>query len=183
MAALPWLVALAGWAAAAVAAGAAARARAMAETDALTGLPNRRGLARAWASHGRRARLHFLDLSGFRAVNAAHGHAVGDLVLGQVTRRLEAALPRGSALFRHGGDEFVVLAPPEADIRAPLAAALDAPFPLPGGATVRLGLWLGSAAPGTLSLADALAAAIADMGRRRAAATSSTIASAGVQPA
>jgi GGDEF domain-containing protein len=168
MARMAWLVALAGWAVAGFALGAAGRAREAAETDPLTGLRNRRGLARAWTRGC--LRLHFLDLSGFRAVNGAHGHAVGDQVLEKVARRLEAALPDGSALFRHGGDEFVVLAPPATDVATALSNAVAAPFPLPGGGAVSLGLWLGQASPGAATLDAALGEAIADMGRRRAGA-------------
>lgn len=175
MAAAPWLAALAGWATAAMAFATAARARRLAETDALTGLPNRRGLARAWDRAGGRLQLHFLDLSGFRAVNASHGHAVGDRVLAEVAGRLKAALPDGSALARHGGDEFVVLAPPGCDPGPALAAALAAPVRLPDGSALQLGLWLGTAPPDATGLETALAAAIADMGRRRAEAASAAV--------
>lgn len=172
---LAWALAAAGWAAAAMALAVAGAARRTASTDALTGLPNRRALAAAFRADRGQRRLAFLDLSGFRAVNAAHGHAVGDSILVAVARRLEAGLPRGSALFRHGGDEFVVLAPPGADIGAALAGALASPFPLPDGSSVRLGLWLGTAPAGTRPLDAALGAAIADMARRRAEAASAPV--------
>lgn len=171
MSRLAWALAATGWAMAGAALAAAGRARRTAETDPLTGLPNRRGLARAWQRARGDATLHFLDLSGFRAVNGAHGHAVGDRVLAEVARRLAAALPAGAMLARHGGDEFVVLAPPEADPAPALAAALAAPVPLPDGGSVTLGLWLGAAPAGSGSLEGALAAAVADMRRRRLAAS------------
>ncbi|WP_448581661.1 GGDEF domain-containing protein [Thermaurantiacus sp.] len=173
----------AGWMLAGVALAAAFSASRTASTDALTGLGNRRGLATAFRADRGRRQLSFLDLSGFRAINAAHGHAVGDSVLQAVARRLEQALPAGSALFRHGGDEFVVLAPPAADILDAFTRALARPFPLPGGGQVQLGVWLGSAPPGAAPLEAALRAAITDMGRRRAETRARAAASARVQSA
>jgi len=90
-----------------------------AHTDPLTGLANRAQLFRARdgrpgaAGDAAAAPLPvgvlYVDLDGFKPVNDAHGHAVGDRVLFEVGRRLEACCRRGDELGRIGGDEFVVL--------------------------------------------------------------------------
>ena len=81
----------------------------LAHHDNLTGLPNRLGLARyvrqACASHW----LLLIDLDGFKAVNDAHGHAGGDLVLREISRRLALGIDGHGFAARLGGDEFAVL--------------------------------------------------------------------------
>jgi diguanylate cyclase (GGDEF)-like protein len=83
--------------------------------DALTGLANRATLRDRLqaAVHqdvgGRAAAVLYLDLDGFKAVNDAHGHAVGDRVLVEVSERLRGVLRETDLLARLGGDEFVVL--------------------------------------------------------------------------
>jgi diguanylate cyclase (GGDEF)-like protein/PAS domain S-box-containing protein len=86
--------------------------------DSLTGLPNRRELLqRLGGAVGRVARgdggaaTLFCDLDNFKSVNDTHGHAVGDELLIQVARRLQAARVDGETVCRFGGDEFVVLVP------------------------------------------------------------------------
>lgn len=76
-----------------------------ATTDALTGLGNRRAL------HARDAEdlaglLVMIDLNGFKAVNDAYGHVVGDVVLRDVADRLAAAVGTAGDVYRLGGDEF-----------------------------------------------------------------------------
>lgn len=92
--------------------------RALAERDALTGLPNRRALQAALLRRLDDARLHhhplsllFVDLDHFKRVNDGHGHAAGDDVLVEVGRRLVHGLREGDMAFRQGGEEFVVLLP------------------------------------------------------------------------
>ncbi|RZU66404.1 diguanylate cyclase with GAF sensor [Microterricola gilva] len=87
-----------------------------ASTDALTGLPNRRllldELRRALARGTRDDRgviVAFIDLDGFKAVNDAHGHDIGDEFLLAIARRLGSAVRQGELLARLGGDEFVVI--------------------------------------------------------------------------
>jgi diguanylate cyclase (GGDEF)-like protein len=90
-----------------------ARSRVQAETDALTGLPNRRRLkvelAAALGSPAPHV-LVLLDLNGFKSYNDAFGHAAGDAVLVRLGAALTDAAGAGTA-YRMGGDEFCVLAP------------------------------------------------------------------------
>lgn len=84
--------------------------------DPLTGLANRglleerlrTALARD-ARSGQSSGVLFLDLDGFKAINDAHGHAVGDAVLRTVGQRLTTAVRPSDTVARLGGDEFVVL--------------------------------------------------------------------------
>jgi len=94
-----------------------ARLRAMALSDGLTGLANRRGfmeaLDKAISRHARGGppiALLFLDLDGFKQINDVHGHHVGDLALQTFARRVEACVRKGDTVARLGGDEFTVLA-------------------------------------------------------------------------
>lgn len=54
----------------------------------------------------------FLDLDHFKNVNDTHGHDVGDEVLIEVSKRLQAALRAQDTVCRQGGDEFIVLLTP-----------------------------------------------------------------------
>ena len=89
---------------------------ALATLDPLTGLPTRllaadrlqMALSNAERA-GHRVGLLFIDLDGFKAVNDAHGHEVGDLVLQEIARRLKGALRTGDTVARVGGDEFLVI--------------------------------------------------------------------------
>ena len=88
----------------------------LAQSDPLTGLLNRRGLADALdealprASEERLLALYVLDLDGFKPVNDNFGHDVGDALLRAVAQRLRATVRSGDAVARLGGDEFVVMA-------------------------------------------------------------------------
>ncbi len=84
--------------------------------DALTGLPNRVLLtdrfARATASTLRQQCLLavcMLDLDGFKPVNDAYGHAMGDKLLLEVAARLNRSVRGEDTVARLGGDEFVLL--------------------------------------------------------------------------
>jgi diguanylate cyclase (GGDEF)-like protein/PAS domain S-box-containing protein len=88
--------------------------RTLAAHDDLTGLLNRRALHdhlhEAFGRRTRPAGVLLVDLDGFKAVNDAHGHAVGDQVLTAVAERLRAATAlAGATVGRIGGDEFVVV--------------------------------------------------------------------------
>ena len=92
------------------------RLEALAYTDPLTGLPNRRRmvehLERFFAQASPESdslALLFIDLNRFKPINDELGHDVGDLVLQQVATRMRNALPAAHLLARVGGDEFVVV--------------------------------------------------------------------------
>lgn len=101
--------------------------RALAHTDSLTGLPNRRyffgaleGLLasrRGDANNGPAAPfcVGVLDLDRFKAINDTYGHVCGDRLLGLIGQRLAAATDGAMTIARLGGDEFGVLydGPPE----------------------------------------------------------------------
>jgi len=84
--------------------------------DPLTHLPNRRllldRLTQALASSTRSGKLGavlFLDLDHFKTLNDSLGHDIGDVLLQQVSQRLETCIREGDTIARLGGDEFVVL--------------------------------------------------------------------------
>lgn len=87
----------------------------MATTDALTRLPNRHYLMEYLNSLEQSENEHlklailFLDLDGFKEINDAYGHAMGDQVLVQVAERLRSALRKEDVIARWGGDEFIVV--------------------------------------------------------------------------
>jgi diguanylate cyclase (GGDEF)-like protein len=90
----------------------------LATTDSLTGLANRRAMAReidAAIALGHRTgqpvALAIIDLDHFKRINDRHGHAAGDAVLVQVAQRLGRHLRAADRLARWGGEEFVLLAP------------------------------------------------------------------------
>lgn len=128
-----------------------------AQHDALTGLPNRlllhdrlmQGLQLARRNRGVMA-LMYLDMDRFKAVNDAHGHAVGDQLLCQVAERLLLHLRASDTACRLGGDEFVVLLPQveqpadAADVARHLLEALAAPFEI-GRARIEVSVSIGIA--------------------------------------
>jgi diguanylate cyclase (GGDEF)-like protein/PAS domain S-box-containing protein len=86
--------------------------------DPLTGLPNRTLLTQRlplllsqsrWSSRG--LAVMFLDLDGFKQVNDALGHAVGDRLLQEVAARLRECVREDDLVARVGGDEFVLVLP------------------------------------------------------------------------
>ena len=91
----------------------------LSQTDALTGLPNRRRFeevsARAWESalrSGTPLSLLVVDADHFKCYNDRYGHAVGDEVLKGLARCLSASVHRPEDLVcRVGGEEFVLLLP------------------------------------------------------------------------
>jgi len=94
-----------------------AQARYRALHDPVTGLLNRAGLIESLdalnteaAAEDDLVALHLLDLDGFKMVNDAWGHPVGDQLLVAVAERLSRQLPEGMLIARLGGDDFAVVA-------------------------------------------------------------------------
>jgi diguanylate cyclase (GGDEF)-like protein len=85
----------------------------LAHFDDLTGLPNRRMLAErlgeALAEDEGCTALLIVDLDEFKMVNDSRSHAVGDLLLVAVAKRLRAAIGEEDQLARTGGDEFGIV--------------------------------------------------------------------------
>jgi diguanylate cyclase (GGDEF)-like protein len=88
------------------------------ETDPLTGLGNRRRLARtasAALSLGARndhpVAFLMIDLDHFKSINDSFGHRIGDVVLKSTAAAIEATVRTYDTVVRSGGEEFVVIAP------------------------------------------------------------------------
>lgn len=88
----------------------------LANTDALTGLNNRRRFMELLTQHFDRVgnasnngALLYLDLDGFKPINDQYGHDAGDAVLRIVAERLRRVVREQDHLGRLGGDEFAVL--------------------------------------------------------------------------
>ena len=96
-------------------------ARQLADTDALTGLHNRRmfhetlgrEVARA-QRYGRTLGLIVLDLDDFKQVNDRYGHLTGDSVLAEVGERMRSVARSADVACRIGGEEFAIILPESA---------------------------------------------------------------------
>ncbi len=83
--------------------------------DYLTGLSNRRkllerlpGFLEAQNESGKA--LMYLDIDNIKLINDTLGHVFGDALIAETARKLQSALEDGEELYRHGGDEFIILA-------------------------------------------------------------------------
>jgi diguanylate cyclase (GGDEF)-like protein len=90
----------------------------LATTDELTGLPNRRWITERLSQEERRADAEgapfcvaIIDLDRFKRINDRLGHARGDEVLRDFSRRARSVLPARDTLARWGGEEFLLLMP------------------------------------------------------------------------
>jgi diguanylate cyclase (GGDEF)-like protein len=97
---------------------ATSRLETLANVDALTEVLNRIGLERALQSEFNRAQRQgwnvaalLLDCDDFDRINASLGHAVGDVVLKEISVRLKETLRPTDHIARIGGDEFLMLLP------------------------------------------------------------------------
>jgi diguanylate cyclase (GGDEF)-like protein len=131
------------------------RQRLAALHDALTGLPNRLMLRdrlhKALVVEGEASStaLLLLDLDRFKEVNDTLGHAIGDLLLREVGRRLSSALRTSDLVARLGGDEFCVLlggtsSAGAEQVAASLVDLIDQPYALEGH-LVSIGVSIGVA--------------------------------------
>jgi diguanylate cyclase (GGDEF)-like protein/PAS domain S-box-containing protein len=112
-----------------------------AQHDPLTHLPNRllledrlQQLLSSAKRDKERAALLFVDLDRFKPINDSHGHDIGDRLLQEVAKRLQACVRESDTVARIGGDEFVILLPmvesPEdaKQVAEKIRAALNQPF-------------------------------------------------------
>ncbi|MCI2291630.1 cyclic di-GMP phosphodiesterase [Enterobacter sp. I4] len=91
------------------------RLRVLANTDTITGLPNRNAIheliSDAISARGDgQVGVVYLDLDNFKKVNDAYGHMFGDQLLQAVALAILSCLDEGQTLARLGGDEFIVMA-------------------------------------------------------------------------
>ncbi len=136
-----------------------ARIRFLARHDALTNLPNRYNLQERLdialefaAQHRTSMAVIYIDLDRFKPVNDLLGHAAGDAVLVQASKRILAEIQSTDTLARIGGDEFVMVltSEPQSEKASVIAArtieALRRPFQIEGnrieiGASVGIALY------------------------------------------
>ena len=113
-------------------------------TDQLTGAYNRLKFNEILGQEINRAARYavplsvvMFDIDHFKQVNDTYGHAAGDTMLRELTRRVQAAIRTVDWLFRYGGEEFVVAAPHtgrnDAAVMAEKLRALVAASPFPPG--------------------------------------------------
>ncbi|MHA0874567.1 cyclic di-GMP phosphodiesterase [Enterobacter pasteurii] len=91
------------------------RLRVLANTDTITGLPNRNAIheliSDAISARGDgQVGVVYLDLDNFKKVNDAYGHMFGDQLLQAVALAILSCLDEAQTLARLGGDEFIVMA-------------------------------------------------------------------------
>jgi diguanylate cyclase (GGDEF)-like protein len=154
---------------------------ALAHTDALTGIANRRtwdlavplALAAA-ARSGAPVSVAILDLDRFKGFNDRHGHQAGDLLLKEASSAWKALLRTEDLLVRYGGEEFCVLM-----AGSPAAVAVEVVERLraatPRGQTFSAGVaqWDGAELPeDLLARADAALYEAKQAGRDRVASAS-----------
>jgi diguanylate cyclase (GGDEF)-like protein/PAS domain S-box-containing protein len=146
--------------------------RQLATHDYLTGLPNRLLLydrlelaLNRYARYGTPVALMFCDLDGFKPVNDAYGHQVGDAVLTEVADRIHSVVRDTDTAARLGGDEFGVLVEGVEDfemlivVAERLVSAIAQPVRV-AGITAQVGVSIGIAvASERCKEADALVAA------------------------
>jgi len=158
-------------------------------TDALTGLPNRRGFLEAGEDvlelgrlSGRPVSVVLADLDRFKEVNDSMGHAAGDLLLRSVAAAVRESIRARDIAARWGGDEIVILLPDTdgegalhvaEDLRASVARLAVSHGGARLGATLSLGVAghvHGTSLGATLVRADAALYRAKEEGRNRVAA-------------
>lgn len=143
----------------------------MAMTDQLTGLYNRRYMARhletllpGLANSGKSLAFLIMDVDHFKRVNDTYGHDVGDEILREFARRIGTNIRGHDLACRFGGEEFVVIMPDTEPqmaytVAERLRASVEgAPFPIsraPGGLNITVSIGIAGAG-GANDTADAL---------------------------
>ncbi|MBV8678823.1 MAG: diguanylate cyclase [Aquitalea sp.] len=129
--------------------------------DVLTDLPNRYAVEQHLvcsiahtARQGRWLALAMIDLDDFKQVNDCHGHAAGDQLLQEFSRRMQSLLRHCDMLARQGGDEFIlVIEDLDAnnshvqlgELLNRLHRAVEQPFAIAGANGLRVGMSVGVA--------------------------------------
>ena len=117
--------------------------RAQSERDPLTDLANRRHFLAVMDKHAKdmfTGALLMIDIDHFKHVNDRHGHAAGDAVIVEVSRRISQAVRQEDLVVRWGGEEFLVfarnVAPDQLQLLAQriLTSVGQEPVQAPGGA-------------------------------------------------
>ena len=122
-----------------------------AQSDPLTGLPNRKAFSEHLEPAISRSRRHdrllvvgLLDLDDFKPVNDRYGHATGDMLLREVGQRLRTGLRANDLAARLGGDEFAFLLEDVQSLDAletamqRIGTAIFTPFVLPDGTVIEV---------------------------------------------
>lgn len=151
----------------------AAALEALANTDVLTGIANRRRLhdALGEALAGPVA-VVLLDVDRFKRINDTHGHVVGDDVLQTVATTIEGVAGGDGLVGRWGGEEFLVILPTDEAQRAwgvaeaCRAAIADLDMPLVGPVTCSLGVAVADPEDTAWSLLSRADAALYDAKRQ-----------------
>ena len=148
------------------------RLQALAMTDPLTGLHNRRHFIE-WAQreldlahrHDLPLAMLVLDIDHFKRINDTHGHVVGDQVLIEIGKRCSATLRGTDLLARWGGEEFIALLPNTPEplaqllgerLRSAVASAIAMPQGQVVLATVSVGVTGRSVGAGPVTTLDTL---------------------------
>ncbi|MGH9871036.1 MAG: bifunctional diguanylate cyclase/phosphohydrolase [Pyrinomonadaceae bacterium] len=138
-----------------------AEAESNALTDQLTGLPNARYMALRFDEEAARARRNarpfqvvMLDLDDFKIVNDSFGHKVGDKMLREMARIIQAQLREYDFLARYAGDEFVAIVQELGenqveDLKQRIETAVsEFSLHVRGGAKARVGISVGTSTYG-----------------------------------
>lgn len=117
----------------------ASKAQRLADTDMLTGIPNRRAVFQKidyFVENRRPFWLGIYDLDGFKAINDVYGHVTGDRLLCAVVDRASELNMEGATFGRIGGDEFVAILPGSlteaeiTDIANEIIEVISRPYPI-----------------------------------------------------
>ena len=144
------------------------RVEKLSQADTLTGLANRRAMMKSLAAEqtrssrtGRSFGLLMTDIDDFKQVNDRYGHACGDEILVEVSKRLEKALRNQDITARWGGEEFLLLLP-ETSLQSAIKVAKktkalieDAPF-ICNKASINLTMTFGVSEGGLIPVEEAI---------------------------